>query len=69
MDKIRVSYQTILDVFESKDSTNKVFNALRTQSRQNIIVLRTIAETFEEFGEEKMLTLAKVYNNVVMVCR
>jgi len=64
-----VSYQTVLDVFESKDSTHKVFSSLSKQSRQNILILRTIAETFEEFGEEKMLTLAKIYNNVVMVCR
>ena len=58
LEKVRVTYHTILKVFEKKDSAHTPLKSIQSQSRQNILVLRTMAELFEEVGEEKLITLS-----------
>lgn len=68
IDKVRVTYQTILDVFEKKHGS-KIPKTLKSQPRQNLLLLRALSELFEEVGEEKILPYSKIYNAVGMMCR
>ena len=55
LDQVRVTYQTILDVYEEKHGS-KIAKTLKSQSRQNIMLLRALSELFEDVGEEKLVT-------------
>jgi len=68
LEKVRMTYQTILDVYEVKHGS-KIPKSLKSQPRQNLLLLRALAQLFEEVGEEKVLVMAQIYNAVGNVCR
>ena len=53
-EKIRVSYRTILQVFEQTNQA-KSSVMLKSLERQNLMLLKAVSEVFEDFGEEKVV--------------
>ena len=68
MAKVRVTYQTILDVYEIKHGS-KIAGTLRSQPRQNLMLLRAIAGVFEDHGEEKIVAYSQIFNAINSMCR
>jgi hypothetical protein len=68
LDQVRVTYKIILDVYEEKHGS-KIGKTLKSQSRQNLMLLRALSHLFEDVGEEKLVTQTQVFNNVNQMCR
>ena len=50
----------MLDVFEAKHGS-KIAGTLRSQPRQNLMLLKAIAGVFEDEGEEKLVSFSKIF--------
>ena len=66
-EKIRVSYRTILQVFEQTNQA-KSSVMLKSLERQNLMLLKAVSEVFEDFGEEKVVKQAEVWKAIQRVC-
>lgn len=68
LSKVRVSCQLMLDVYEQKHGT-KIAGKLRSQPRQNMMLLKAIAGVFDEEGEEKLVCFSKIFAEINLICR
>ena len=53
----------MLDVFEAKHGS-KIAGTLRSQPRQNLMLLKAIAGVFEDEGEEKLVSFSKIFQAI-----
>ena len=67
LDKIRVTYQTILHVDEVKNGS-KIGKTLKSQPRQNLMILRSLSKILDHSGEEKVVSFSQVYQAVGQKC-
>ena len=62
-DKLRVTYQTVLEVNEKKYGS-KIAKTIKSLTRQHIVVLHALANLFDTVGEEKMVSYKKAFSAV-----
>ena len=67
-EKIRITYDIVLRVFEDKYGS-KIFEILKSLTRQNLVVLEALTVLIEMIGEEKKTTAFSLFEETERECR